>query len=356
MGAAWALLALGVGAARASADCRDAYRPEHAALWEIEEAACAAGGEAPELLRAGQAAFQRSCSALFQAEVDKGRLPPTTVLAFCAQGVPGRRRLRADLGLAPEATPAAEGGQGPPGETPRPGEGGMGPLPLAVEATKAKWGGGCLSAMGYSWTPTRLNRDRGDKWSGKLEPYVDSLEGYQYFFYLPSKSASSLTVSFADDTDGAFAILKERLKGPEFEEAAKNTGNDCLARVEVDAGKALQLAEKAGVAADPSEVADRTAGSEAQREKAGVTASLVSPGTWLEFYAKCSRGLSRGMTYWCAGPLTKSEQRRLARRELWVVEADGKTAFIDAAKGELLFVKRLTYRALPLGGAPSSGN
>ncbi|MBI4423184.1 MAG: hypothetical protein HY554_05635 [Elusimicrobia bacterium] len=321
------LLGASLAAAQAPA-CRDAYRAEYAELWELSrpawEAACAGGAETAQALRYLQRAFQADCAKVFSAEIQKGRASESTVLAFCAQGVPGRRRLRSDLGLPAEASPGAE----PAAEgtrAPKPGESGMGPMASAVAAAKDRWAGACLLAMEYAWTAgqahVRFNRET------KQDEYrPEAYESYQYVFHAPAKESSTLLVSYGDVTN--HGKILERLQGPELEELRKSVeGEDCLVTVAVDLQEALAVAGKSGWAPDGSR----------------VTAYLLSRQVWAKNRGVCHGRQPESPDEVPCPKLSKAEQRRLGGRELWVLVSGGKTAFLDAAKGERLLSWRVEY-------------
>lgn len=345
------ILALGASAAEAPQECRERFKPEYAERWELSQAAweagCAQGRDSAELLRSGQAAFLRACAGVFAAPLAQKRTIRSTVDALCAQGAAGRSRLIEELGLEliPPPRPAPADPAPAPAAEAEAGGNGMGPITKAIAAAKERWGEQtCLSAIVYHWGPKRLNKEMrvtdGGVSSSKLLPYEDHVEGYHYYFYEPSRWRDSLTVRYYDKIDHAFNILQERLFGPELEHGAKSTGSDCLEEVDVDAARALKLAVKAGVGAG---------------EESGVRAYLLSPGSWEEAYGQCERGLRKGYTFWCSRSLPARQKKLAHRKELWVVSAMAKTAFIDAAKGELLFVAGSEFQPIrfsdPTGGA-----
>lgn len=322
---ALALAAPAAQARQTPAECQAAYKDAYLEQWELKrddwDAGCALGHESPEVTKAGQLAFQRECSKEFASAKN---LAPGMAESYCAQGVAGRRRLKAQLGMPAEGLPASAITGAPEPPRAKPGDSGMGPLPMAVEAAKGRWGNeACLNAMVYFFQESRFNVERGEGGKSNLQPYTGQVESYYYYFAVPGKSKASPVVAFFDNIDPAFCIIHERLKGPEFDEAVKATGSDCLTKVEVPAPQALKVAGEGKL--DLS-------------GRAGLTAYLLSPASWGVLYGNCERGLRMGLTRWCKKALTKRQLRSLARKDLWIVDAEGKQAFIDAAEPKLLFV------------------
>lgn len=219
------------------------------------------------------------------------------------------------------------------------GDNDMGPFSASIAAAKAHWApDACLSAMVYYYRSDVFHVEKGEIRS-KLEKRSGYVEGYYYYFAVDSKPNSSPLVAYSDEVDTAFCIVHDRLKGPEFSESPKDTGSDCLTKVDVSALQAIGVAQKAGV---------DTGGDED-----GVSVFLLSRQTWSRLYDKCVRGLSLNMKRWCAHALSKRQERLAANKDIWVVAAKGKQAFIDGMRPELLFTTNAGFELIPFQNTPA---
>lgn len=317
-------LAPAAAAAPTVAECQGLYKDEYAEVWELPRASwdadCATGREPPEVLRLRQALFQQNCRKAF-AEQPGVRLD--LIDAYCAQGVAGRRKLRAQLNMPPEGLPpSAIGAESAPTAESKPGEQGMGPLAESVERARARWGKGiCMNAMVYYSLYRPFNVDQSkDRRRSDLKPTMSQVEAYYYYFAVPTKRTASPVVAYFDVVDTAFCMITDRMRGPEFDEGVKATGDDCLGDVNVDVKQAIQLAAKANF--DPS---------------ARLEAFLLSPGSWAYLYDRCERGIRHGMGKWCEKLLTRAQLKQLARKDIWILQNDHTQLFIDAHKPKVLF-------------------
>ncbi|MBI5201851.1 MAG: hypothetical protein HY925_09725 [Elusimicrobia bacterium] len=307
-------------------ECQGMYKDEYQEQWELPRAAwdadCATGREPPDVLRLRQALFQTNCRKDFAGRQDV-RLD--LVDAFCAQGTAGRRRLKAQLNMPPEGLPASAIGAAAPGAPKplgKPGDQGMGPFSESVERAKQRWGGGiCMNAMVYYSLYRNYNVEQSkDPTHSDLKPYMSQVEAYYYYFAVPSRRTASPVVAWFDVVDSAFCMITDRMRGPEFDEGVKATGDDCLGAVEVDVKQAIALASKSNF--DTS---------------ARLEAYLLSPGSWSYLYDRCERGIRYGMGKWCEKLLTKAQVKLASRKDLWILQNDHTQLFLDARKGKVLF-------------------
>jgi len=306
----------------------EAYKAEYEKTWEVSQAqwrsACAAVSDAAKTLRDAQQRFMRRCSGEFSA-LNRG-----DVMSLCAQGVPGRDKLREKAGVPPPAK--APGPSSAAASIPE----GMGPLEPATQAARSRWGtGNCLSAMLYHRMPATLKRERA--LSGtfgvqetRLEPYAGQLQLYQYEFHDTAAPKDGHVVRYYDKVDPAFSILKESMAGPELEVGAKNLGSDCAGKPKFDARGAVEKAGEGGL---------KSGGSE------DLLVYLLSPGSWSAYYGRCERGLKRGLTFWCVRPIPAEKLEKLKGKPLWVAVSGGRSAFVDAGAGDFILMVEGEYKA-----------
>jgi len=307
--------------------CAEAYKPEYEKTWEVTQAqwssACAAIPDARKTLRDAQQRFMRRCAKEFKT------LNQGDVISFCAQGAPGRGRLREKAGVPP---PPGK----PPEEQAAAAPEGKGPLEPATRAAVARWGkDACLSAMLYHRMPFTLKRERASAGTfgvaeTRLEPYAAQLQLYQYEFHNPSAYRDGHIVRYYDRVDPAFSILKENMAGPELEVGAKNAGGDCLGEPKLDVRGAVAKAGEGGM---------KPGGSE------DVHVYLLSPGSWAEYYGRCERGLEKGLKFWCSGRIPARQLEKLKGKALWAVVGGGRTAFVDAGTGDFIQNVQGEYKA-----------
>lgn len=328
------LLSLLWASPASAVDCAARYEKSYADIWELNagswNAACRKGREAAEILRSAQTHFIRACKKRFREPLKTKRLIEGTVRAYCAQGVRGRARLLRQMGMP--LVPGVPKKKEAVSQEGVPGSGGMGPMAAATRIARSKWGDDlCLSAMGYYWVPKVLNKEKNPGRTGDLEPYEDHIEGFRYYFHSHNNWQESFVVRFYDKIDAAFNILQERLQGPEMIAGIKETGQDCLRKVDTEPEAALTVANKHGLILG---------------EGSGYQIYLISPETWKENYEKCLRGLRKGLRFWCTEALSRRQQRKLRGKELWVVISEGKTAFVNAEDGEFLFLSGAKFQPL----------
>ena len=307
-------------------ECQGMYKDEYLEQWELQRAGwdadCATGREPAEVLRLRQLLFQANCRKDF---TGKAGVRADLIDAFCAQGVSGRRRLKAQLSMPPEGLPPSAIGAGTDAaaKTPsKPGDQGMGPLAESVERARARWGKGiCMNGMVYYslYRPFNVEQSK-DPSKSDLKPYMSQVEAYYYYFAVPSRRAASPVVAYFDVVDSAFCMITDRMRGPEYDEGVKATGDDCLGSVEVDVKQAIDLAAKANFDAS-----------------ARLEAYLLSPGSWQYLYDRCERGIRYGMGKWCEKLLPRAQLKQVSRKDIWILQNDHTQLFIDARKPKVLF-------------------
>lgn len=317
-------------AAADQAACAAAFKPEYSVEWGADRktwnALCAKGYDRSDALREVQRQGMANCVARFSPYEAKQKIPKGEAAALCARGSDGRALLAERTGDRASLTPAAPPKPAAPAR--KPGGSLMGPFGRALEVAKAQWrGDACFAGLYYvyiesvyipveEWTRARAegrapNKDKTD------------LEEYAYYFHSDAEPVNAYRVSFGDKLEAAFCYKIDRMDGPDATDTIKVTGLDgCLGPVEVDLPTAVSIAAKNGFQADPP-----------------LKAYLMNipPG---HLQRACRGSTSKYAPVKCdeVGDWDAAKLRLVTGKPVWVLTANGRTAFVDALKGRFRYL------------------